>query len=79
MRWELWDTETNNLLMDFPSEEAGLDYVWELIARDGIAVTFALKHGPFDGPDSAVIGGLTLAERAFNHAATDAARQHATR
>src|SRR5579883_1170564 len=72
--WEIWDTVSRNLLMDFDTEDEALDWVWQVITAEGIGVTLVLSLGPNPGSRAEVLRGRALAERAFNQAMSRAER-----
>jgi hypothetical protein len=48
--YELWDTESRNLLEDFATEAEALEAIRELIARNGPACVSAIALTRVDGP-----------------------------
>jgi hypothetical protein len=80
MHWELWDTETGNLIGDYDSEAEALAVVRDALRRHGasVAETLALgvEHDEECGDDAAlppVVGGAALAARALGTARDRAA------
>lgn len=76
--WEIWDTVSHNLLMDFDTEDDALDWVWQAIIDEGVGVTLVMSLGPNPGTRAEVLRGRALAERAFNRAMSCAEREAAT-
>ena len=75
--WEIWDTVSRNLLMDFGTEDEALDWVWQAIAAEGVGVTLVMSLGPNPGNRAEVLRGRALAERAFSRAMSCAEREAA--
>jgi hypothetical protein len=80
MHWELWDTESGNLVGDYDSEADALAVVRDALRKQGpsVVATLALgaEHDDESGLDSdlpPVIRGTALATRAL-----DASGQAAT-
>jgi|GraSoiStandDraft_45_1057281.scaffolds.fasta_scaffold1010642_1 hypothetical protein len=66
MRYELWDTESRNLLYDFDTEAEALDAARELIElnRPSYPGALALTRVEADGRMRTVALGAELAQRA---------------
>jgi hypothetical protein len=71
MHWELWDSETGNLVGDYDSEDAALAVVRDALRHHGPAAVAPLtpgaEHDDENGPDDdlpAVLGGHELVARA---------------
>ena len=64
--YELWDTESRNLLDDFDTESEALEAVRELVALNGPACTdaMALTRVHADGRMTTLAMGADLATRA---------------
>ena len=45
MHWELWDTESGNLVGDYPTEAAALTIVRDALRRHGPAIAVTLDLG----------------------------------
>jgi hypothetical protein len=69
--FEIWDTETRNLLGDFDSEDAALALVRDILAANGaeIASTLALVSEDTGGRFKTLAHGAELLERASSLAA----------
>ena len=65
MYFELWDTDTRNLLYDFDTEEEALDAAAELIALNPghYPECIALARGNDDGTVTWLAHGAALSER----------------
>jgi hypothetical protein len=70
--YELWDTESRNLLDDFDTEAEALEAVLELVALNGpdSAGTMALTRVHANGQMVTVAMGAELASRANTHRQT---------
>jgi hypothetical protein len=69
--FEIWDTESRNLLGDFDSEDAALALVRDILATNGaeIASTLALVSEDTRGQFKTLAHGTELLERARSLAA----------
>ena len=69
MYFELWDTDTRNLLYDFDTEEEALAAAWELIAVNPSIYPerMALARGNSDGTTTWLASGSSLRERIAQH------------
>ena len=65
MYFELWDTDTRNLLYDFDTEEEALDAAAELVTLKPSIYPehLALARGNDDGIASWLASGTSLSER----------------
>ncbi len=66
MAYELWDTEFNNLLADFSTEEEALAVVRKGVEARGVEAIapLALGYEDEDGETHFIAAGVALAERA---------------
>lgn len=72
MHWELWDTETGNLVGDYDDEAAALAVVRDVLRRHGsgplAALALGAEHDDEGGDDAAlppIVGGVELVARAL--------------
>jgi hypothetical protein len=65
-RYEVWDIESANLLAVYPTEEAALAFVRQVIAADGPAMvaTWELARAREDQDTMSIAMGDQLADRA---------------
>ena len=65
MYFELWDTDTRNLLYDFDTEEEALAAAWELVEVNPSIYPerLALARGNDDGTATWLASGAPLGER----------------
>ena len=79
MNYELWDTETRNLVEDFETEAAALDAARELIALNAPSypAALALACPDDDGRATWLAEGADLAARAQAAAAANHQRRSA--
>jgi hypothetical protein len=71
-RYEIWDTETGNLIGEFPTEDEALQLVRHAIEDWGkdAAATLVMGYGQNDEVASQVAEGEALIKRALSAAAT---------
>jgi hypothetical protein len=64
--FEIWDTDTANVLNDFPSEAAALTHVRQIVRRDGrdTVLTWELVRVPERGDAETIAIGQALADLA---------------
>jgi hypothetical protein len=64
--FEIWDTDTANVLSDFPTEAAALTHVRQIIRRDGrdTVLMWELVRVPDRGDAETIAIGGALADRA---------------
>lgn len=74
--WELWDTSSNNMLASFATQSDGWEYLWRLMAVNGIETVLGLAYGR-RGAEESVMRDFALADAAFRHT-LDAARARAS-
>ncbi len=71
VRYEIWDTETGNLIGEFATEDEALDLVRYAIEDWGMdaAASLVMGYGEDNSVASQVIEGRALLERALSAAA----------
>lgn len=71
VRYEIWDTETGNLIGEFSSEEEALELVRNAIDDWGMdaAASLVMGYGEDNSVASQVIEGRALLKRALSTAA----------
>lgn len=67
MAFEIWDTESGNLVGDYPTERAALDVVRRMIEIHGrqAVATWALANENRRGTTRTVAAGTVLVDRAL--------------
>lgn len=67
MVFELWELESANLIVEYDSEDAALEFVRSAIRAHGreYVLSWELARAPVHGDTEAIASGEKLVERAF--------------